>query len=530
MRDRFEQRDADGLGRIGELTVPRRGVTVETPALLPVVNPNLQTVDPGRFRTEFGVDLLITNSYIIRGDEGLRERAETEGLHAMLGFDGAIMTDSGSFQLAEYGDIDTTTREILTFQREIGSDIGTPVDVPTPPDVDRERAEAELEDTRRALADAEAVDTGEMLVNAPIQGSTYPDLRERAARHADGTELDVFPVGAVVPLLNAYRYADAVDVLAAAKRGLGADAPVHLFGAGHPMTFALAVAAGSDLFDSAAYALYARDDRYLTVRGTEQVADLEYLPCSCPVCTSRDAAGLRELPDDERERRLAEHNLHVSLAEVRRIKQAIREGSLFELVETRARGHPALVDGYRALLAHGELLERHDPAAKGAFFHLSAESADRPEVRRHHDRLDRLPLVDGDRRAAGDDAGSEDGTRDQDGVEDGSDGPTVLLTEGGVPTEGFDVVWRVLPPFGPFPRALSESYPLTAETPDRHRDAAACEAAAEGVARLVAAHPDAQFTLAHDGWPATALSTVPDRVAVEAVRGEASEGPGSASG
>jgi 7-cyano-7-deazaguanine tRNA-ribosyltransferase len=176
------------------------------------------------------------------------------------------------------------------------------------------------------------------------------------------------------------------------------------------------------------------------------------------------------------------------------------------------------------------LLERHDPAAKGAFFHLSAESADRPEVRRHHDRLDRLPLVNGDRRAAGDDAGSEDGTRDQDGVEDGSDGPTVLLTEGGVPTEGFDVVWRVLPPFGPFPRALSESYPLTAETPDRHRDAAACEAAAEGVARLVAAHPDAQFTLAHDGWPATALSTVPDRVAVEAVRGEASEGPGSASG
>jgi 7-cyano-7-deazaguanine tRNA-ribosyltransferase len=533
MRDRFEQRDADGLGRIGELTVPRRGLTVETPALLPVVNPNLQTIEPGRLRTEFGVDLLITNSYIIRGDESLRERAEAEGLHAMLGFDGAIMTDSGSFQLAEYGDIDTTTREILAFQREIGSDIATPVDVPTPPDVDRERAEAELEETHRALADAEAVDTGEMLVNAPIQGSTYPDLRERAAHHADGTDLDVFPVGAVVPLLNAYRYADAVDVLAAAKRGLGADAPVHLFGAGHPMTFALAVAAGSDLFDSAAYALYARDDRYLTVRGTEQVADLEYLPCSCPVCTSRDAATLRGLPDDERERRLAEHNLHVSLAEVRRIKQAIREGSLFELVETRARGHPALVDGYRALLAHGDLLERHDPAAKGAFFHLSSESADRPEVRRHHDRLSRLPLVDepsdgngngnGSRDRPAAEPGGGDGDADDDDGEAVDDGttPTVLLTEGGIPTEGFDVVWRVLPPFGPFPRALSESYPLTAETPDRHRDAAACEAAAEGVARLVAAHPDATFTLAHDGWPASALAAVPDRVTVEGVRGGA---------
>jgi 7-cyano-7-deazaguanine tRNA-ribosyltransferase len=525
MRDRFEQRDADGLGRIGELTVPRSGVTVETPALLPVINPNIRTVDPGRLRAEFDVDLLITNSYIILGDEDLRERAETEGLHAMLGFDGAIMTDSGSFQLAEYGDIDTTTREIIAFQREIGSDIATPVDVPTPPDVDRERAERDLAETQQALADAEAADTGEMLVNAPVQGSTYPDLRERAARHAYGTNLDVFPVGAAVPLLNGYRYADAVDVLAAAKRGLGADAPVHLFGAGHPMMFALAVAAGADLFDSAAYALYARDDRYLTVRGTEHLEDLAYLPCSCPVCVARDPADLQGCPPEDRERLLAEHNLHVSQAEVRRIKQAIRDGSLFELVEARARGHPALLDGYRALLAHGELLERHDPATKGSFFYLSAESADRPEVTRHHDRLVRLPLFDDERPR-------DDGRWSLPDDAPHADGRTVLLTEGGIPTDGFDAVWRVLPPFGPFPRALSESYPLTAETPDRHRDAAACEAAADGVARLVDAHPDVAFVLAHADWPATALDRLPARVATEPVDGRRSDGhtPGEGDG
>ena len=490
MGDWFELRRADATGRIGALTVPRAGVTVETPALLPVVNPNLQTVSPSRLESAFGAEILITNSYIISKNDDLREHALDEGLHAMLDFSGAIMTDSGSFQLAEYGDIDTTTREILAFQRDVGSDIGTPVDVPTPPGADRERAESDLATTERALADAATVDTGEMLVNAPVQGSTYADLREDAARHAYATDLDVFPVGAVVPLLNDYRYADVVDVVAAAKRGLGADAPVHLFGAGHPMMFALAVAMGCDLFDSAAYALYARDDRYLTVRGTEHLSDLDYFPCACEVCSTHTPADLRGASDAETERLLAEHNLHVTFAEMRRIKQAIRAGDLLELVEARARAHPAMLDGYRALCDHAAQLEAADPVSKGSFFYLSNESAARPEVLRHRERLARLSVPAGE----------------------------VLLTQGGVPSDDrYDAVWRVVPPFGPFPRALSETYPLTAEVPGR-LDADAYRAAARAVARLVDANPGASFTLAHDDWPDAALSVVPDGVAFESLR------------
>jgi len=490
MRDHFELRDGDAAGRIGELSVPRAGVTVETPALMPVINPNIRTIPPAELESAFGAEILITNAYIIHSGDDLRERALSEGLHDLLDFDGAIVTDSGSFQLAEYGDVDVTTREILQFQHDIGSDIGTPVDIPTPPDVSRERAAADLAKTETALSDAEAVDTGEMLVNAPVQGSTYPDLREEAGRHADATDLDVFPVGAVVPLMNGYRYADMIDVVAAAKRGLGRDAPVHLFGAGHPMMFALAVAAGCDLFDSAAYAIYARDDRYLTVRGTEHLDDLEYFPCSCPVCTEHDPDGLRACDDGERERLLAAHNLHTSFAEIRRIKQALRSGNLLELVESRARGHPRVLDGYRALLDHADQLEREDPVSKGSFFALSAESARRPEVRRHHDRLDRL---------------------DAEG--------RVLLTEGGTPSgDEYDTVWRVVPPFGPFPRALSETYPLTATVPERS-DAAAQRAAAEGVCRVVAANPGADFALAHEGWADAALARLPEGVALESLAG-----------
>ncbi|MFC6757456.1 MULTISPECIES: tRNA guanosine(15) transglycosylase TgtA [Haloarcula] len=480
----FEVRQYDAAGRLGELEVPRAGVTVQTPTILPVVNPHVQTVDPSALESEFGAEILITNSYILHGSEELREPALEQGLHDLLDFSGAIMTDSGSFQLAEYGDIDVTTEEILQFQYDIGSDIGTPVDIPTPPDVDRERAESELETTQDRLERAATTDTGEMLVSAPVQGSTYSDLRERAGEHATTTGLDVFPLGAVVPLMNEYRYADLADVVAACKRGLGEVGPVHLFGAGHPMMFAMAAALGCDLFDSAAYALYARDDRYLTVRGTELLDELDQFPCHCPVCTSHTPVELRGMDDDTRQDLLARHNLQVTYGEIRTVRQAIRSGNLLELVDSRARGHPAMLDGYRTLLDHAAQLERTDPVSKDAFFYTSAESARRPEVLRHQERLDRFEL----------------------------DADEVLLTEGGS-NDRYDETWGVRPPFGPYPRELGDTYPLTAEVPER-TDRAACEAAADGVARLVELHPSVSFTLVHDDWPETALARVPDSVRV----------------
>lgn len=480
MADVFEVRAQDGGGRVGELRLPRAGATVDTPALMPVINPNLRTIEPAAM-TDMGAQLLITNAYIISSSEGLRDRALSEGLRNLLGFDGPIVTDSGAFQLSEYGDIDTSTSEILRFQRDIGSDLGTPVDLPTPPDADRETAEADLAETKRRLETAAEIDVGDMLINAPIQGSMYTDLRREAAEYAAGLDLDVYPVGAAVPLLEQYRYADVIDVVAAAKRGLGPAAPVHLFGAGHPMVFALAAAIGCDLFDSAAYALYARDDRYLTVRGTAHLADLREFPCTCSVCANHEPAEVRHFETEHRERVLAKHNLAVSLAEMRRVRQAIHEGQLFELVATRAAAHPKLVDGHRVLLEHEDLIEQGDPASKGTFFYTGPESAIRPEVRRHHERLDRFDLRG-----------------------------EVLLTEGN-DHDGYDTCWAVTPPFGPHPRGLSRTYPLTAETPDRTDDTGYVMAA-RGVARLAEENPTATVTLCHGGWPETALAEVPSAV------------------
>jgi 7-cyano-7-deazaguanine tRNA-ribosyltransferase len=82
-----------------------------------------------------------------------------------------------------------------------------------------------------------------------------------------------------------------------------------------------------------------------------------------------------------------------------------------------------------------------------------------------------------------------------------------------------------VPPFGPFPRALSETYPLTATVPDRP-DTAAQRAAAEGVRRVAAANPDAEVVLAHEGWAASALARLPDDVAVESLSARGAPGDG----
>jgi len=100
------------------------------------------------------------------------------------------------------------------------------------------------------------------------------------------------------------------------------------------MMFSLAVALGCDLFDSASYALYAKDGRYMTARGTYHLNKLQYLPCSCPVCSSLNARELFE--SENREELLARHNLYVTFEEIREVKQAILEGSLWELVNIAA--------------------------------------------------------------------------------------------------------------------------------------------------------------------------------------------------
>jgi len=470
----FEVIHKDIAGRVGKLRV--NGKAVRTPALLPVINPHLPLVTP-REMQEMGVEALITNAYIFRRSTEFCGRALTEGLHSVLDFDGIIMTDSGSFQLSVYGEVEVSNRETLEFQQAIGSDIIVPLDIPTPPDAGRERAGRELATTMDRIREARRLFPDANLAG-PVQGGLFPDLREEAGRAVQDIGISFCPIGAVVPLMENYRYQDLVEVVLAAKRGLSPATAVHLFGAGHPSMFALAVAMGCDLFDSAAYALFAREGRYITPHGSYKIDELAELPCPCRVCRSMTADELRR--SDDRERLLALHNLHVTLAEIARIRQAIQDGTLWEVVDERCRSHPRLLVGYRKLLAHTAELERYDNVSKRRFFYCGSETCRRTEVLRYHEVIPRISV-----------------------------GEQVLVSFDGRQIPGFDTVLNFKPPFGPYPVELAETFPIgQSEVPDW--DADMVRSGCAGIRALMEGHPESRFAIrCSDAWAEIVREEIP---------------------
>lgn len=385
----FEIKAKDNMGRVGVLKTKHGDV--KTPALMPVIHPRKQAIDVGKY----GADIVITNAYLIYKDEELKQKAIDEGLHKLINFNGPIMTDSGSFQLSVYGDVEITNKEVIEFQELIKTDIGTSLDIPTAPFVEREKAEEDLKITLERAK--EAVDYKKeqnmgMLLNSVVQGSTFLDLRRECAKELSKLDADLYPIGAVVPLMESYHYKDLVDVVMNSMVELSDTTPRHLMGAGHPMIFALCVAMGCDLFDSAAYILYAEDDRLLSTRGTFKLENLQEMPCSCEVCSKYTPDDLREMPKEKRRDLIAKHNLYVSFSELRLIRQAIYEGSLMELVEERCRAHPALLEAVRQLGNYSKDLEKYDPRSKkSAFFYTGSESLKRSEVIRHMQKLHEMP-------------------------------------------------------------------------------------------------------------------------------------------
>jgi 7-cyano-7-deazaguanine tRNA-ribosyltransferase len=306
-----------------------------------------------------------------------------------LGFSGSIMTDSGAYQLLIYKGVETTPKEIVQFQEAIDTDVATILDIPTGWGVPKEYARYTVKETiKRAKALEKMKSRDDLAWVGPVQGGQYLDLVARSAREMGKLPFQIHALGSPTPVMEQYKFDVLVDMIATAKMNLPPERPLHLFGAGHPFMFALAVALGCDLFDSAAYALFARQDRYMTESGTTRLEELQYFPCSCPVCNKTDPETVRALSREERHKLLAEHNLYVSFCELRRIKQAVTEGRLWEHMEMRAYGHPSLLQGLKKVKKYSEYLERQSPVTRnGGIFFFSSLGLGRPEIVRFRQRL-----------------------------------------------------------------------------------------------------------------------------------------------
>ncbi|MFW9983032.1 MAG: tRNA guanosine(15) transglycosylase TgtA [Candidatus Thorarchaeota archaeon] len=383
----FEIRAKDGLARLGVFTT-KHG-TVRTPLLMPVVHPGKSVIRPQELVVKYGFQMIITNSYIIRSHDRFKDVALEKGVHKLLDFTGPIMTDSGTFQMYFHslpeGEIDPL--EIVEFQRLIGTDVGTILDVFSDPNVGKNKVEQDMK-LSLERAKSSVGKKGEMMLAGTVQGGSYPDLRETSAKGLALLDFDVHPIGGVVPFMEQYRYADMVRATLAAKKHLPPNRPIHLFGCGHPMLFAQAALLGCDFFDSASYAKFAEAGRMLFPTGTIHLKQLNELPCDCPVCSNTTAQELNGLVKPEKELALMRHNLYVSAAEMRRVRQAISEGKLFELAATRSRNHPTLLEAFRVMMEYKDMMVHSDPIGKtSSVFYTGPETVMRPEVVSFYQRL-----------------------------------------------------------------------------------------------------------------------------------------------
>ncbi|MCS7134158.1 MAG: tRNA guanosine(15) transglycosylase TgtA [Candidatus Caldarchaeum sp.] len=389
MKAEFEVKHKDLLGRIGVLHLG--GKRVETPTFVPVINPVNQVIPPMEMKKLFRCQIVITNAYILF--KRFKETVVEKGVHGFIDFDGVVMTDSGGYQVLVYGDVAASAADIAVFQEAIGSDIAVPLDRPTGL-VSRREAEKTVEETlANVRLTMKLVEPESRCVwVGPVQGGLYRDLVARCVDEYEKLGFSLYCLGSPVPLMTAYRYKQLTSMISSTRGLLGPVKPLHLFGAGHPMVFAFAIALGVDLFDSASYALFASEDRYLTQDGTTRIENLAYLPCSCRICLEYSARELKSLEKPERFKLLALHNLHVCFEEVNAVKQALWEGRLFELLEKRAKAHPALFDAFTNMFSDEDTVKTmmiHTPVTKKrGLFLYDENSIKRPEYRRIVENLE----------------------------------------------------------------------------------------------------------------------------------------------
>ena len=425
----FEVKESDLLGRIGSLKVAGR--TLETPYMFPVIHPVSQIV-PTAELASMGFGGLMTNSYIIHSRR--KQDALEKGIHKLLDFDGVFITDSGGYQVLEYGDLEIGYADIAGFQSGIGSDLAVTLDRPTGYPQTRANAMETVEySLKNAKATLKEFGARETVWVGPVQGGVHRDLVRKSAKAMVEAGFEFLALGSPVQVMENYMFAELVEMIMSAKRTIPYATPLHLFGAGHPLTMALAVALGCDTFDSASYVLFARTGRYMTRSGVATLKSMKYLPCSCPVCSRTSVGELLEMEHGERTKRLSVHNLHVLKEELEACKEAIVEGRLWDLVEERSMAHPRLREAFLKLSEFSDELALGTPAMKEkGLFVRSAEDLRRPELLMAAGRLRQAV-----RRTS----------------------KTAVVMDGA--SKGGDDAYHVHPTLGPYPAELEFVYPFS---------------------------------------------------------------------
>lgn len=326
-----------------------------TPIFMPVgTQASVKGVSPDELR-DLGAGIILSNTYHLFLRPGMDLIREAGGLHKFMHWDGAILTDSGGFQVFSLGDLRKITEEGVTFrshidgskkflspevsmevQMALGSDIVMAFDECVPYPADYNYAKQSTERTIRWLQRCkEAMTAPNQGLFGIVQGGMYKDLREWSARETTAMDLPGYAVGGLsVGEPKELMY----EMLEYSTSLLPQDKPRYLMGVGTPSNIIESVARGVDFFDCVMPARNARHAKLFTWQGSINLKNAKYTrddgpidpQCDCPVCRRYSRAYIRHLFKAEEMlamRLSVMHNLYFYNKLTEKIRDALDEGT-----------------------------------------------------------------------------------------------------------------------------------------------------------------------------------------------------------
>jgi queuine tRNA-ribosyltransferase len=365
----------EGEARAGLLTT-RRGA-IETPVFMPVGTAG--TVKGIRFEElespELDARIILGNTYHLWLRPGIETIRTGGGLHKFIGWERAMLTDSGGFQVWSLGALRKISEEGTEFrshidgapcflspeismevQAALGAEIAMAFDECAPGEATLDEARRSMELTLRwakRSRDAFEVAQVDNLRSSPsqgnaqvnnlrfrralfgiVQGASHLDLRRESLERTveigfDGYAIGGLSVGEEKPVM--------LGVIEEIAPRMPADKPRYLMGVGTPEDLIEGVARGIDMFDCVLPTRNGRNGQAFTSRGRLNIKNARYaddqMPldqgCKCSVCRRHTRSFLRHLYQSGEMLAgilLTHHNLAFFLDTMRRVRQAIRSG------------------------------------------------------------------------------------------------------------------------------------------------------------------------------------------------------------
>ncbi len=348
--------DLGGSARLGHLTTPHGAIA--TPAFMPVgsLGP-VKGIEPDELQA-MGYGLMLNNAYHLFLRPGHEVIAHLGGLHAFNAWPGAILTDSGGFQVFSLAKLRKVSDDGVTFQSHVdgsthhitperaieiqealGADIIMAFDecVALPASAEQV-GEAVRRTTHWAQRCLAAKRRNDQSLFGIVQGGLDHDMRKRSADELVAMGFDGYAVGG---LSVGEEPAVRNRALEATTAHLPADKPRYLMGVGLPDDLVEGVARGIDLFDCVVPSRHGRTGWLFTTFGRVLIRNAKYVrderpvdpACACPVCKRYTRAYLHHLflvKEMLGVRLNTIHNLYFYAGMMEQIRQAIATGTFAE--------------------------------------------------------------------------------------------------------------------------------------------------------------------------------------------------------